>query len=86
MLQKLRSRNGANGRPANGSCWISATIDKLLRSTAQVRMRKLESQGPGGVERCRVPEAETNAGARHADIGDVPLIFEVAHASAWAAI
>ena len=54
-------------------------------------MRKLESQGPAGAGRCRrivggVPEAETNAGARHADVGDAPLIFEVPHAAAWAAI
>jgi hypothetical protein len=33
-----------------------------------------------------VPEAETNAGACHADVGDAPLIFEVPHAAAWAAI
>jgi hypothetical protein len=32
-----------------------------------------------------VPEAETNAGARHADVGDAPLIFEVPHAAAWVA-
>jgi hypothetical protein len=37
-------------------------------------MRKLESQ------------AETNAGARHADVGDAPLIFEVPHAAGWASI
>jgi hypothetical protein len=58
---------------------------------AQVRMRKLESQGPAGpdlvaVSLGGVPEAERNAGARHADIGDAPLAFEVANAAAWAAI
>jgi hypothetical protein len=58
---------------------------------AHVRIRKLESQGPAGpdvvaVSLGGVPEAETNAGARHADVGDGPLIFEVPHAAAWAAI
>ena len=54
-------------------------------------MRKLESQGPAGpdvvaVSLGGVPEAETNAGARDADVGDAPLIFEAPHAAAWAAI
>ena len=54
-------------------------------------MRKLESQGPAGpdvvaVSFGGVPEAETNAGARHAEVGDALLIFEVPHAAAWAAI
>ena len=52
-------------------------------------MRKLESQGPAGpdvvaVSLGGVPEAETNAGARHDDVGDELLIFEVPHAAAWA--
>jgi len=58
---------------------------------ARVMMRKLESQGPAGrtllSDRSNgVPEDETNAGARHADVGDAPPIFEVPHAAAWAAI
>jgi hypothetical protein len=58
---------------------------------AQVGMRKLESQGPAGPDVVAallggVREAETNAGARHADVGDVPLIFGVPHAAASAAI
>jgi len=54
-------------------------------------MRKLESQGPAGPDVVAVslgsePEAETNAGARHAYVGDSPLIFEVPHAAAGPAI